>query len=176
MRHMWQQFSAFVPFFLIAVGAIVVLSFMKIKKGDERTKIIFADALLLLTVAGIFLVTLVPLGYRSGAERMISLVPLSEIYDMLFQRESIEVFIWNVGINLMLFVPFGFFLSLRTDYKYREVSPLRVAAIGLMLSFFIETFQFVFPMGRMADIDDLIVNTLGAYLGYVLWRKLSMIR
>jgi glycopeptide antibiotics resistance protein len=173
---MWQQFSAFVPLFLIAVGAIFVLSFMKIKKGDVRTKIIFADALLLLTVAGIFLVTLVPLGYSSDAERMISLVPLSEIYDMLFQRASIEVFIWNVGINLMLFVPFGFFLSLRMDYKYREVSPLRVVTIGFMLSFFIETFQFVFPMGRMADIDDLIVNTLGAYLGYLIWRKLSIIR
>jgi glycopeptide antibiotics resistance protein len=171
MKHMWQDFSQFFPVFLIAVVGVLFLSFIKVRKGDLKKRIIYIDALLILTISGIFLVTLVPLGNVLESPRMINLIPFLEIYDMIFQRQSLTGFIWNVGINIILFVPFGFLIALRRVWKHGESSAGYVAFSGLMLSFFIESFQLIFPMGRMADVDDLIINTLGAYTGYIIFAK-----
>ncbi|WP_091488258.1 VanZ family protein [Alkalibacterium putridalgicola] len=46
---------------------------------------------------------------------------------------------------------------------------------GLLFSLFIEVVQFSIPMGRSADIDDLILNTIGAFLGYIIWKILISI-
>ncbi|WP_349654978.1 VanZ family protein [Metabacillus hrfriensis] len=35
---------------------------------------------------------------------------------------------------------------------------------------FIEVIQYSFPMGRSADIDDLLLNTFGALLGTITWK------
>ena len=71
-------------------------------------------------------------------------------------------------LNVLLFIPFGFFLPL----MYRKYDRIRrIAFTGLLLSFAIE---FIQMFGRGAtDINDLITNTAGACLGYCLYQWLS---
>ncbi|MFD3450107.1 VanZ family protein [Microbacteriaceae bacterium 4G12] len=47
---------------------------------------------------------------------------------------------------------------------------LTVTLKGLCLSLFVETFQYIVPMRRSADVDDLILNTIGAFVGYMIWK------
>lgn len=71
-------------------------------------------------------------------------------------------------LNVILFVPLGFFLPL----LYRRYNRIgSVALTGFLFSLSIELVQM---FGRGAtDINDLITNTAGACLGYVLYTLLS---
>lgn len=72
---------------------------------------------------------------------------------------------WQIEAeNAVLFVPLGFLLPLIWR-RYRSMG--RTAAAGFLLSAAIELSQLF--NRRFTDIDDLIMNTLGAVLGWALW-------
>ncbi len=66
-------------------------------------------------------------------------------------------------LNVVLFVPFG----VTTPFICTKSSFLKVSVMGLSLSFFIEFIQFF--IGRECEMDDLICNTLGAIIGYLMY-------
>lgn len=73
-----------------------------------------------------------------------------------------------VLLNFILFVPYGFLLpivfsSCKWNWK-------KILCIGALTSFIIEIFQLF--GGRYAEIDDFIINTLGALSGYLLYAGL----
>lgn len=69
------------------------------------------------------------------------------------------------ALNVVLFLPVGFFLRLLYS---RYKSYRRVAAYGLCFSLYIEIVQ-MFGFG-LTDINDLLMNTLGAVMGALLGR------
>lgn len=70
--------------------------------------------------------------------------------------------------NLLLFIPFGWLVPL--IWKKWDRLP-RVAGAALALSFLIEASQLL--NNRFSDVDDLIINTAGALLGYALFCRTS---
>jgi len=74
---------------------------------------------------------------------------------------------FTVAFNIVLTIPFGVYLR-----KYFRFRLPWVAVSGLFLSLFYEMTQYtglfgIYPKAyRFADVDDLIVNTLGAVTGY----------
>lgn len=73
-------------------------------------------------------------------------------------------------LNLVLFVPLGFFLPLLYK-KYQHIK--NVTLTGFLFSLSIEIVQ-MFGWGA-TDINDLIINTVGACLGYLIYYLLSKI-
>lgn len=69
--------------------------------------------------------------------------------------------------NVLLFIPFGYLLSIVTNLKYKTI-----ALIGLGLSLGIELLQYFFAIG-LAELDDLIANTIGTAIGY--WARKKQI-
>ncbi|WP_432617536.1 VanZ family protein [Butyricicoccus sp.] len=69
-------------------------------------------------------------------------------------------------LNIILFVPFGIMLPI----LWRPCSGIFVVQTGFFLSAAIELSQ-LFNM-RSTDINDLITNTLGACLGYVIYKQI----
>lgn len=65
--------------------------------------------------------------------------------------------------NLIMFLPLGFFPAL----LWRKPHWRRSAVCGFGMSFCVEFIQFF--IGRSSDINDLILNTLGALCGYWLF-------
>jgi glycopeptide antibiotics resistance protein len=118
------------------------------------------DISLVLTVIGILMVTLFPA--RWGVDNNIQLVPLVSIYDVLFNSVDISVPICILGFNILLFIPFGFFMAW-------EISSFNLARrtlfIGTSLSIVVEILQFLLPIGRIANVDDVILNTIGTLMG-----------
>lgn len=88
-------------------------------------------------------------------------IPFREIfrYDI-----NSKLFLKNVIGNILLFVPFGIFV---THYvKSKGVFP--IAILSFIVSCSIEFAQSV--IGRTADIDDVILNTIGGILGYFIFK------
>lgn len=67
----------------------------------------------------------------------------------------------NACLNVLLFVPFGFFLPMLWK-EFRSIKS--VALAGIIATFFIEISQLF--TGRATDIDDIITNSIGTLIGY----------
>lgn len=80
---------------------------------------------------------------------------------------------YNVVGNIVWFMPFGLLLPKVTHFQRFY----QVTFLGALLSISIESLQFIFYTG-ITDTDDIIFNTLGASLGWLLltaWRYLKKI-
>lgn len=95
-------------------------------------------------------------------------------YDGIFQWEYLNLMpLQSQGIrtyilNILLFLPLGFLLPLLSQVYHRLFPTL---AAGFLCSLGIECCQLLNL--RCSDVDDLLMNTLGALLGYGLWFILS---
>ncbi len=93
-------------------------------------------------------------------------VPFREI---LRYNMSSRLFFRNVIGNMVLFLPYGFFVSF---YLKNDKSKL-VLLLTLITSFSIEIVQLI--IGRVFDIDDIILNLLGGYFGFLIYFYLKRI-
>lgn len=90
----------------------------------------------------------------------INITPFAEI--MRYKITS-EYFLLNVIGNIALFIPFGYIIS-----KYiKPKNILYILLIALCVSTTIEIVQL--NIGRSLDIDDIILNTIGCTIGYILY-------
>ncbi len=99
----------------------------------------------------------------------VNLVPFRILFDSareLFHGNAQYVLISFLG-NIGIFVPVGFFLAL----LWRNKRLVRALFGGAGISLFIELCQL--PMNRAVDIDDLLLNTFGAFCGYAVFRLLQ---
>ena len=78
-----------------------------------------------------------------------------------YQRFTLQIWL-NVLLNIALFVPLGFLLSLLAKPFRKWYAAL---GAGFGVSLLIELAQFFTGRG-MCDVDDLFTNTLGAMLGW----------
>lgn len=72
-------------------------------------------------------------------------------------------------LNILLFVPLGFGLPFVTNLRMKKI-----VIIGALLSIGIEVLQLVIGLAakitfRIADINDVIFNTVGVVTGYILF-------
>lgn len=70
-------------------------------------------------------------------------------------------------LNIGLFIPVGFLFTAIYPKKLNKAG--LVIPFGLMLSVMIETTQMLLQNGQ-CDMEDLITNALGAYLGMIIYR------
>lgn len=88
------------------------------------------------------------------SRRGLSLVPLGELSD----AQSLFAPLFGYGGNIAFFVPVGVLAYVVFGRAWKAV------AFGAALSLAMEAGQYVFALG-LTDIDDLIMNTLGAAVG-----------
>ena len=93
-----------------------------------------------------------------------NLVPFKEI--TRYQVGS-RLFIKNVVGNIVLFIPYGIFVS-----SFAKLDKL-FHSLGLVMfaSVIVETTQLL--IGRVFDIDDIILNIIGGLIGYGIYRLID---
>lgn len=94
-------------------------------------------------------------------------IPFKEMFRYEFGS---VLFVRNVLGNMMMFVPFGFFVS----YFLKLEKPISIFLLSLLTSSTIETTQLL--IGRVFDVDDIILNVIGGILGFFLWRLLHKLK
>lgn len=80
-------------------------------------------------------------------------------------RPAVRDTVKQVGGNIALGVPFGLLLPVLAP---RTRGLLRVAAVTAAVMLLVELVQGALITGRAFDIDDVLLNTAGALLGYLL--------
>ena len=96
-----------------------------------------------------------------------NIIPFKEMFRY---RLGSRLFFKNVIGNMLMFVPFGFF----TAYILRKISFKWVFIITLVVSITIEITQTY--IGRVFDIDDVILNVIGGSIGYYIFDFLYKFR
>ena len=103
-----------------------------------------------------------------------NLVPFKEIMRFYTYRElvGIQAFLLNLFGNVLAFIPVVVMVPI-VSRKNRKF--FRVLGLTFLLSLFIECIQLIFKVGSF-DVDDLILNTLGGVIGYVVFWLMNQIR
>lgn len=78
----------------------------------------------------------------------------------------------NLVGNVAAFVPFGFFLPV-ISHKCRSF--FYMIFFSFEFSLIVETIQLVSKVGSF-DVDDMILNTIGGAIGYLIYMVLQRIR
>lgn len=171
MVQLWRAFGHLVPLFLgIILAVTVILYFIYRYNKKIKIKIVLVNILLALSILAIYLVTIETGTYRAEIPRVVNLVPFVGMYEIIVHSVHYSVIINNLILNIVLFMPFGFFMTIRMSRKKQAI--LKTLLLGLLLSLLVEMFQYVLPIDRAADIDDIILNTLGTFLGGVIGKVL----
>lgn len=106
-------------------------------------------------------------------ESQINLVPFNCLHYIditLFKLKDPVYFMMNILGNIIIFMPLGFFSA----YWMKKPRLYRVLGIGCGISCLIEIIQLWLP--RATDIDDVILNTFGACLGYLCFKIYQKIK
>lgn len=96
-----------------------------------------------------------------------NLTPFNEILRYNFGS---RLFFKNVVGNLVLFVPYGFFASYLTRNEKYSISFFLILFASLSIEF------TQLAIGRVFDIDDVILNIMGGSIGYLFYFILAKIR
>lgn len=93
----------------------------------------------------------------------LKLIPLWRL--MKTDRYDFYYVIKEILINISLLLPLGFFFHA----GFPKAKTGKIIVIGFTLSLIIEILQFISQRGAF-EMDDLIFNTIGLYLGFILGR------
>lgn len=74
------------------------------------------------------------------------------------------LFFRNVIGNLLMFMPYGFFISYFLKLNRQNI----IFFLSLLVSCTIEFTQYL--IGRVFDVDDILLNIIGGLFGYYLYR------
>ena len=136
---------------------------MKLSLKNQRT-----ICLMLFVIYVLFVLRLTVFRFGVYSERQLNLTLFTDLINV-YRYSGIARFMWLFLGNIGWFIPFGFLLPM----LLKKSSLLKIVACGFMFSFAIETTQF-FTYKGVAELDDLILNTLGVAIGYLLFKLLSM--
>ncbi|MGF2615820.1 VanZ family protein [Rossellomorea vietnamensis] len=170
MIQLWRQFGWVVPILALVTAALVMAVFVwKNQKGKAGAR--WADLIpvlfTLISIGGIFLITLSPLVPGVALEGNTNFRPFDNLRLNLIYRTHLHIPIRNLLANIVLFLPFGFFYS--WWIRKRRWILVKTTIAGSVLSIFVEVNQFLLPLGRSTDIDDWMMNTSGAFIGSLLF-------
>ncbi|SRR5258706_7941002 len=123
-------------------------------------------------VLTVIAVTILPLriGLRQPLGVQNYFIPLQDIMKMYYSKGIYSMNFWkNIVVNIILFMPIGVIVPLT-----RKVGFLYILVFGLCVSLIIEMLQLFMQLClinyRVVSVDDVILNTIGAIIGYILFK------
>lgn len=153
---------------LISLVMISVILIIKSKNKKVRLGSLYSVVVILLCISMSFIFSLTGVSPMSGFHMdiridEISIIPFAGIMSMLEYGITTHVVI-NVFGNIIMFMPIGFLAPI----LYKKVDSYKqITLFGLAISALIECAQLFLVRGT--DIDDLILNTIGTILGYLIF-------
>ena len=155
--NMWPMLTIF----LVVIATVRIAA---IKSSNEKL-VFYKEFGSLLFIIYIFLLyellTRTELNSMSGY----NLVPFTEIFRY---KIGSDAFYFNVIGNIVIFIPFGYFIS--TYIKPKRILPI----VSLISSMTVEFVQIC--IGRSFDVDDILLNAIGAIIGFLIYVALNAIK
>lgn len=103
---------------------------------------------------------------RTTIEHKIGVIPFSSYTDI---ANGVRLLLPQVLMNILMFIPTGFLLKT----SFRSWGWKKVLAFGSVFSLLIELLQLALMKG-VAEVDDIIHNSLGCMMGYVIYKVYNL--
>lgn len=154
------------PMLTIFLVIIATVRIAAIRSNNEKF-VFYKEFTNLLFI--VYVLLLYELLTRSELNRIsgYNLAPFTEIFRYKIGSNAFYI---NVIGNIVLFIPFGYFIS--SYIKPKKILPILV--VSAISSATIEFVQLC--IGRSFDVDDIILNSLGAICGFLLYVALNAIK
>ena len=150
------------PMILICTTIVISMRIAYLLK-NHKDLVLYRELMMLLFIIYVmclfYVVTFQDVSWSTS-----NFIPFKEITRYEFGS---RLFFLNVIGNMLMFIPYGFFIS----YILKTKKMLTVLILGLIASITIETTQL--QIGRVFDIDDIILNIVGVIIGFYLFRFLD---
>lgn len=151
----------------VVMGAIIAILLRITYLIVNREKFVIHEELLKLSFIIYILCLFYVVTFQDVTWSGHNYVPFKEILRYDFGS---ALFYKNIFGNVLLFVPYGILIA-----KYVKLDKtLVVVLLGFLTSLSVEVIQFL--IGRVFDVDDILLNVLGTligYLMYVIFKKFS---
>lgn len=148
--------------------ALEVLGNDPVDLDPHRERLVAGRELLVIGAFAIYLVTVALLTLDdlaiAGNARPHNFVPLRSIGWQLSSAPSPGHMLFQLGGNAVMLSPLGLFLVCVFPRRRFLASLLICASASLV----IELLQYALPIGRSADVDDVLLNALGGWAGYAM--------
>ncbi|SDL87174.1 VanZ family protein [Sediminibacillus halophilus] len=151
---------------LIVVWVCYSFAFFSISSiaFKKRFKIAKKSLNVCIIVYSIFLLVLLFFRPAGPVYDNYNIIPFKTIMFYLDGETSPFISFYNLAANIGLFIPFGiYYCCKREEAKLTYLVGMAIASVCL-----VEILQFLTHRGSM-DIDDLILNTSGILLGYLIY-------
>lgn len=158
-------FSETWPMLLIITVIISSMRITYLVKNNIRPilyKELLSLAFVIYVICLFYVVTFQDVSWSSS-----NFIPFKEMFRYPVGSYS---FIKNVLGNMLMFIPYGFFIS----YFLKIKKPLLVFILSLITSVTIESTQLI--IGRVFDVDDIMLNVVGGMIGFVFFLFISSIK
>jgi glycopeptide antibiotics resistance protein len=153
------------PMLVLFIVILIILRITKIIINKERL-VFYTDFYRLLFILYILLLYYMLISMESTSYGS-NFIPFKEIFRYSFMSKG---FIYNVLGNIALFMPFGYFVS-----DYLKANKIRhIFITSFLISLTAELIQY--KIGRTFDVDDILLNVLGAILGYLAYRLIQKVK
>ncbi len=148
---------------ILAIVLIIRIAYFR----NHKTKFSVQKEIMLLLFIAYILMLFQLVTYKNNESAGMNLMPFVEILRYDFGTPQ---FMKQVLGNIILFIPFGYFVTYYTNIK--KMGSIFLTTIGVSLV--IETVQYF--IGRSFDVDDIILNVTGGILGFLLFVALDAIK
>ena len=156
------------PPLVVSLSLIIIMRLTLFFKGEEKSHMVIHEE-----IFGLFFITYLLILFQLVSSQDISalnstnLMPFREILRYDFGTDG---FNRQVIGNILLFIPFGYFVSCYCKVKNLGL----ITIVSAISSLVIESVQHF--IGRSFDVDDIILNVVGSILGFLLFISLNAIR
>lgn len=146
---------------MILIVTVILVSLRIAKYNQAKEKIVLYEELLkysfvIYIISLFYVVTFQDVSWSSS-----NFIPFKEMFRY---RIFSKLFFKNVVGNMLMFLPYGFFVSYFLKLNKSKI----IFILSFIVSLTIETTQLI--IGRVFDVDDIMLNIVGAFAGYILYR------
>lgn len=155
------------PTLVVLLSIFIIMRITMYFNGSQRKIVIHEELFNLLFMTYLLVLFRLVTSQDVSTLHSTNLIPFREI---LRYNVGTSEFNRQVIGNILLFIPFGFFIS-----KYCKIRGLgTITVVSFLTSFVIESVQHF--IGRSFDVDDIILNVVGGIIGFLLYIALKAIR
>ena len=155
------------PTIVVLLSIFIIMRVTVYFTGEERHFVIHQELYNLLFLTYLLILFRLVTSQDISALHSTNLIPFR---DRLRYDVGTSGFNRQVIGNILLFIPFGYFIS-----NYCKIKKLGIITIvSLLTSLVIESVQNF--IGRSFDVDDIILNVVGGIIGFLLYVSLNAIR
>ena len=176
LSYIYSFLTDGILYIIILLPIYIICRYIFIKKKIEKNIRFQTSALYEIAAAGLFIYLIMLFTQTfivNVGANAIELIPFRIIilqFRAIFNsRKGLSDFIFNVVGNIGVFVPIGFLLA----YLYKS-NIKKTILCGCIISVFIETVQLF--LERTTDIDDVILNTIGTAVGFLIYKIIKKIQ